>query len=94
MFGPYERDVIGGMNATHLGTRSFRGVHEHLRCCQEIHTLTIENRRLRDELARARARQDDLTQSAEIWIRLYEAHLARARQQGISCSTPPATPQS
>jgi hypothetical protein len=47
-------------------------------CAREILQLTAENARLTEELARARVRNQDLTQSAELWIRLYEAQLARA----------------
>ncbi|HTM24387.1 MAG TPA: hypothetical protein VL225_04285 [Vicinamibacterales bacterium] len=51
---------------------------EHRSCYREILRLSSENCRLLEELARVRARHEDLIRSAEIWIRLYEAHLARA----------------
>jgi hypothetical protein len=61
----------------------------HRACCREILRLTRENARLADELARARATQEDLSKSTDIWIRLYEALLARARR-----SQTPASPRS
>jgi hypothetical protein len=57
-----------------------RSFGDHRACCREILRLNNENARLADELARLRARNEDLTTSAYIWIRLYEALLARARQ--------------
>lgn len=50
----------------------------HRSCYREILRLSSQNARLSEELARARSRHQDLIQSAEIWIRLYEAQLARA----------------
>jgi hypothetical protein len=38
-----------------------------------------ENARLRRELDRLREENDDLRKSADIWIRLYERQLARAK---------------
>ena len=52
----------------------------HRSCCREILRLSSENARLTEELARTRARHEDLTRSAEIWIRLYETHLAQANR--------------
>lgn len=49
-------------------------------CSREILQLSSENARLTEELARARVRNQDLMQSAEIWIRLYETQLARANR--------------
>ena len=40
--------------------------------------LTRENARLAEENERLRQQRDDLVASAELWIRLYEAALARA----------------
>jgi hypothetical protein len=70
------------MNASYLGPTSTQFMDAHRRCCKEIQRLSSENGRLRDELARARARHEDLTHTAEIWIRLYEAHLSRGRSSG------------
>jgi hypothetical protein len=42
--------------------------------------LTRENARLVEEISRLRTRYDDLSASTEIWIRLYEAALAREKQ--------------
>jgi hypothetical protein len=44
----------------------------HHSCCREILRMAEENARLRDELAEVRGQFEDLTKSAEIWIRLYE----------------------
>jgi hypothetical protein len=49
-------------------------VDEQLRTVQ----LARDNMRLLEENARLRRENADLTASAEIWIRLYEAALARA----------------
>ena len=60
----------------------------HRACCSEILRLTRENARLADELARARATHEDLSKSTDIWIRLYEALLARARRSHAQASSP------
>jgi hypothetical protein len=60
----------------------------HRACCREILRLTNENARLADELVRARATTEDLTKSTDIWIRLYEALLARARRPPTLASNP------
>ena len=49
------------------GDRSFRGLDS-----------AAENARLAQEIERLRRRCDELTASAETWIRLYESALARA----------------
>ena len=46
----------------------------HHSCCREILRMAEENARLRDELAEVRGQFEDLTKSAEIWIRLYETY--------------------
>jgi hypothetical protein len=51
-------------------------VDEQMRAVQ----LARENMRLLEENDRLRAENRDLAASAEIWIRLYEAALARAKQ--------------
>ena len=51
-------------------------VDEQLRAVQ----LARENMRLLEENERLRHENADLAASAEIWIRLYEAALARAKQ--------------
>jgi hypothetical protein len=48
----------------------------HHSCCREILRLNSENTRLHDELTRIRAQYEDLTKSAELWIRLYETSQA------------------
>jgi hypothetical protein len=59
-----------------------RALEEHRACRSEIQRLALENARLAAELSRARARNEDLTKSAEVWIRLYERHVARAAAAG------------
>lgn len=56
----------------------------HHSCCREILRLNTENARLHDELERIRAQHEDLTKSAEIWIRLYETYLALANKPGAA----------
>jgi hypothetical protein len=56
--------------------------HDRRACREEIRRLTEENARLTAELALARQRSEDLAQSAEIWIRLYEARLAASVPEG------------
>lgn len=53
---------------------------QHRACGREILRLNSENADLRDELAIERARYEDLSQSAAMWIRLYELQLARANR--------------
>ncbi|HEY2433391.1 MAG TPA: hypothetical protein VGI12_12020 [Vicinamibacterales bacterium] len=62
----------------------------HHSCCREILRLNGENARLSDELTRMRARYDDLTKSAEMWIHLYETSLAQLRRgDGTAAATAP-----
>lgn len=58
-----------------------RVVGIHHSCCREILRLKSENDRLHKELERIRASHDDLTRSAEIWIRLYETYLNLATRR-------------
>jgi hypothetical protein len=59
------------------GTKRTRaGVDEEMRAVR----LARENIRLLEENDRLRRENADLAASAEIWIRLYEAALARAKQ--------------
>ena len=55
----------------------------HHSCCREILKLNQENARLAGELARLRDEHEDLTRSAEIWIRLYETYLALATKSAV-----------
>ena len=57
------------------GAAMQRALEENRACRREIQRLTMENARLAVELERLRGLHDDLRGSAEIWIRLYEAHL-------------------
>ncbi len=61
-----------------LRRRSRVKVDEQMRALQ----LARENIRLLEENERLRRENQDLAASAEIWIRLYEAALARASQAG------------
>jgi hypothetical protein len=68
------------------GPATTRSFGDHRACCREILRLTGENARLADELARARVTNEDLLRSTEIWIRLYEAQLGRARRPQTQAS--------
>ena len=61
-----------------VGAVTPRTFGDHRACCREILRLTRENARLADQLEQTRESNDDLTKSAHMWIRLYEAQLARA----------------
>ncbi|SRR6266567_7018371 len=78
--------MSGPRNAVRAAT--MRSFGDHRACCREILRLNNENARLADELARLRACNEDLTTSAYIWIRLYEALLARARRPQGQASSP------
>ena len=58
----------------------------HHSCCREILKLNQENARLADELAKLRDDHEDLTQSAEIWIRLYKAYYALATKSAADAA--------
>lgn len=62
----------------------------HHSCCREILRLNNENARLAGELAEIRAQHEDLTRSAEIWIKLYETYLALANKEGAPGHPPVA----
>jgi hypothetical protein len=66
-----------------------RVVGIHHSCCREILRLKSENHRLHTELERIQASHDDLTKSAEIWIRLYETYLdlATRRAGAATCQS-------
>lgn len=51
---------------------------QHRACGREILRLNAEIATLRDELARERTLNEDLSRSAAAWIRLYEEQLSRA----------------
>jgi hypothetical protein len=60
----------------------------HHSCCREILRLNSENARLHDELERVRAENEDLTKSAELWIRLYETQLKLATARTAATCRP------
>ena len=60
---------------------------QHRACGREILRLNAENALLRDELARERSLNEDLSRSAAVWIRLYEEQLSRANALAMQ---PPA----
>ena len=51
---------------------------QHRACGREILRLNAEIATLRDEIARERLLNEDLSRSAAMWIRLYEEQLSRA----------------
>jgi hypothetical protein len=51
---------------------------QHRACGREILRLNAEIATLRDEIARERLLNEDLSRSAGMWIRLYEEQLSRA----------------
>ena len=75
---------MGTPKPSNFSPAALPAVGLHHSCCREILRLNNENARLADELAEMRARHEDLTRSAEIWIRLYETHLALATKEGAS----------
>jgi hypothetical protein len=65
--------------ATAVAAPPLVGLHHS--CCREILRMAEENARLRDELAEVRTQFEDLTKSAEIWIRLYETYSTLATRR-------------
>ncbi len=75
-----EGAVAGISNRSNwVRSATMTSLRDHQACRREIQRLTRENARLADELTRVRSLHEDLTTSAGIWIRLYEAHLSRAQ---------------
>lgn len=66
----YSRDAMVGRAAV--------GENERLR--RELERISIENRNLARELARLREAHEDLSESALIWIQMYERQLDRANR--------------
>jgi hypothetical protein len=66
----YPRDAMVGRAAV--------GENERLR--RELERISIENRNLARELARLKDAHEDLSESALIWIRMYERQLDRANR--------------
>ncbi len=79
---PTLEDAVAGISNRSNWVRSatMTSLRDHQAYRREIERLTRENARLADELTRVRSLHEDLTTSAGIWIRLYEAHLSRARE--------------
>ena len=79
-------DTVTGLTRrpSAFGTAVPRFGEQHRACGREILKLNSENAILRDELARERALNEDLSRSAAIWIRLYEEQLARANSLAAS----------
>jgi hypothetical protein len=63
--------------------RAAVGENERLR--RELERIAIENRNLARELARLRDAHEDLSESALIWIRMYEGQLDRANRADTAC---------
>jgi hypothetical protein len=75
----YPREAMAGRAAV--------GENERLR--RELERISIENRNLARELARLRDAHEDLSESALIWIQMYESQLERAnRAQAGSLKAP------
>lgn len=66
----YPREAMAGRAAV--------GENERLR--RELERISIENRNLARELARLRDAHEDLSESALIWIQMYERQLERANR--------------
>jgi hypothetical protein len=67
----YPRDVTIARGAA-------IGENERLR--RELERIYVENRNLARELARLREAHEDLSESALIWIQMYERQLERANR--------------
>ena len=74
-------DTVTGLtrHPSAFGTANPRLGEQHRACGREILRLNSENAALRQELAAQRMVNEDLSQSAVMWIRLYEAQLAQAK---------------
>jgi hypothetical protein len=75
----YPRDVMAGRAAV--------GENERLR--RELERIWNENRHLARELARLREAHEDLSESALIWIQMYERQLERANRAQAGSRTAP-----
>ena len=69
-----SRRPVSGTSSTHAG-HHYRAVRAH----DPTFELSVENARLREEIARLRHENDDLRASADLWIRCYEAACQRCR---------------
>lgn len=73
--------VTGLPRRTHAyGGQIPRLGEQHRACGREILRLNAEIAALRDEIARERELNEDLSRSASLWIRLYEEQLSRANR--------------
>lgn len=69
----YPRETMAGRAAV--------GENERLR--RELERIYVENRNMARELARLRDSYEDLTESALIWIKMYEYQLDRANHAAL-----------
>lgn len=76
--------VVDWMARTSGRHAEARAVYDKVR----VGWLERENSRLAEENRRLREANADLEASAELWIRLYEAALARCREQDPPTSKP------
>ena len=76
LFGDAVVGIPNRPKATAVAAPPLVGLHHS--CCREILRMAEENARLRDEI---RAQFEDLTKSAEIWIRLYETYSTLATRR-------------
>ena len=80
------RSPISAIQNAHAAPLPVAGIHHS--CCREILRLNHENARLHRELERMRAQHEDLTRSAELWIRLYERQLQLASARTAASCRP------
>jgi hypothetical protein len=73
-------DTVTGLarHPSAFGSANPRLGDQYRACGREILRLSSENAALQDELDHLRMLNEDLSQSAAMWIRLYEGQLGRA----------------
>jgi hypothetical protein len=75
-----------GMTFNWLDTRRTASVHGSYTQRVNVDRLTRENARLLEENERLKRLHAELVSSAELWIRLYEAALARAAAAEVAAA--------